>query len=117
MANTRKPDQHKRLREIFGVMLSDEQMARVLPGIRSTVQKYLRSWAAKGTVPAYTETLTLVFDILVNQAMQLGWSDADIQQYARVFEVWNQGFTPVADPSPDSAWSKGMKARWASNSP
>lgn len=102
---------HKRLREIFGVLLTDEQLTRTLPGIQSTVQKYLASWAAKGQVLAFTEALPLAFDILMNQAMQLGWSDADIQKYAVVAEAWNQGFTPVVDPAPDSLFSKGMKAR------
>lgn len=108
MANTRSAEQHQRLRQLFSPMLRDDSMARMLPKIQGSVQRYMREWAAKGTVPAYTETLTLVFDVLVNQAMQLDWPDADIKKYAVLFEVWNQGFTPsTADPR----WAKGMEAR------
>jgi len=41
-------------------------MSRMLPNIQRSVQAYMRDWAARGTVPAYTETLTLVFDVLVS---------------------------------------------------
>ena len=56
--------------------------------------------------------LTLVFDAIVNQAMQLGWSDADVKKYAAIFEEWNQGFTIFANPMPWSKFKKGMRARW-----
>ena len=56
--------------------------------------------------------LTLVFDAIVNQAMQLGWSDADVKKYATIFEEWNQGFTIFANPLPWSKFKKGMRARW-----
>jgi hypothetical protein len=44
----------------------------------------------------------------VNHAMQLGWSDAEIKQYAQTFEVWNQGFTASTK---DPRFTKGMEAR------
>lgn len=65
MATTRSAEQHQRLRELFHPMLMDESMSRMLPAIQHSVQGYMKEWAARGTVPAYTETLTLVFDILV----------------------------------------------------
>lgn len=65
MANTRSAEQHQRLRQLFSPMLRDVSMARMLPKIQGSVQRYMREWAAKGKVPAYTETLTLVFDVLV----------------------------------------------------
>lgn len=108
MATTRSGEQHQRLRELFSPMLQESSMSRMLPNIQRSVQAYMRDWAARGTVPAYTETLTLVFDVLVNQAMQLGWSDGDIKQYAQVFEVWNQGFTASTK---DPRFAKGMEAR------
>jgi cytochrome P450 len=65
MANTRDAKQHQRLREIFSPMLKDDSMTRMLPKIQATVQRYMKEWAARGTVPAYTEFLTLLFDVLV----------------------------------------------------
>lgn len=86
----------------------------MLPGIQRTVAAYLAAWSAKGTVVAYTEVLTLAFDVLVNTALQLSWPKSDVQRYAEVFEVWNQGFTPAADwDKPDSKFVQGMKAREA----
>jgi len=111
MANLRDAEKHTALRKIFGVMLTDSEVERMLPGIQATVEKYMADWAAKGTVTGYTEVLTLVFDVLINQAMQLGWSDADIKKYAEIFEVWNQGFTVIPNPLPWSALSRGMRAR------
>jgi cytochrome P450 len=65
MATTKSKQQHQRLRELFSPMLTDASMSRMLPKIQSSVQRYMREWAARGTVPAYTETLTLMFDVLV----------------------------------------------------
>ncbi|KAF6256096.1 cytochrome P450 [Scenedesmus sp. NREL 46B-D3] len=108
MATTRSAKQHQRLRELFSPMLMDASLSRMLPQIQGSVQRYMRDWAARGTVPAYTETLTLIFDALVNQAMQLDWPVADIKQYAAVCEVWNQGFRPSTS---DPRFAKGMEAR------
>lgn len=66
MATTRSAEQHQRLRELFSPMLQEASMSRMLPNIQRSVQAYMRDWAARGTVPAYTETLTLVFDVLVS---------------------------------------------------
>lgn len=70
MASTKDAKQHARLRELFSPMLSDAAMTRMLPNIQKTVQAYMKEWAARGTVPAYTETLTLLFDVLVSLG---GW--------------------------------------------
>jgi cytochrome P450 len=66
MATTRSAEQHQRLRELCSPMLTDASMSRMLPGIQHSVQAYLKDWTARGTVHAYTETLTLVFDVLVS---------------------------------------------------
>jgi cytochrome P450 len=66
MAITKSAAQHQRLRELFSPMLMDASMSRMLPKIQGTVQRYMREWAARGTVPAYTETLTLICDVLVS---------------------------------------------------
>jgi cytochrome P450 len=66
LATTRSAQQHLRLRELFSPMLSDASMIRMLPKIQISVQGYMQEWAARGTVPAFTETLTLVFDVIVS---------------------------------------------------
>lgn len=111
IAVTRSAERHGALRELFSDMLKDSEMERMLPGIEATVHKYLAQWAARGTVTCYTEMLTLIFDVLVNQVMQLGWGEADIKKYAVVFETWNQGFTAIKNPLPWSKFNKGMRAR------
>jgi cytochrome P450 len=70
MASTKDAQQHTRLREIFSPMMSDAAMTRMLPKIQATVQRYLKGWAARGTVPAYTEMLTVLFDVLVRCAVK-----------------------------------------------
>jgi cytochrome P450 len=69
MATTKSKQQHQRLRELFSPMLTDASMSRMLPKIQGSVQRYMQEWAARGTVPAYTETLTLMFDVLVRCIM------------------------------------------------
>ncbi len=47
-------------------------LPRPLTKVQATVERYMADWATKGTVSGYTETLTLVFDVLINQVgMQL----------------------------------------------
>lgn len=111
LAVTRDADKHGALRKVFGVMLQDAEVERMLPGIQATVERYMAEWAKKGRVHFYEEALTMVFDVLINHAMQLGWSEADIKKYAGIFETWNQGFTVVAGPLPWSRFNRGMRAR------
>ncbi|KAL4424039.1 hypothetical protein ABPG75_001340 [Micractinium tetrahymenae] len=111
LAVTRDAQKHGVLREVLQLMLQDGQVERMLPGIQATVERYMAEWAKKGRVTFYDEALTMVFDVLINQAMQLNWSDDDIKKYAGIFETWNQGFTVVAGPLPWSRFNGGMRAR------
>lgn len=111
LAVTRSAEQHGALRKVFGVMLQDSEVERMLPGIQATVERYMAGWAKQGRVRFYEEALTMVFDVLINQAMQLAWNEADIKKYAGIFETWNQGFTVVANPLPWSRFNRGMRAR------
>jgi hypothetical protein len=48
---------------------------------------------------------------LVNQALNLSMTDAEIQQYSGLFETLIDGFLPPAWDVPFTPYGKGLKAR------
>eukprot|EP00775_Hariotina_reticulata_P007332 gene7332-7544_t len=112
MAIVRDGARHQLLREFFKVFLTDTEVSRMAPGIQKIVQTRMAQWSKQpGGIRAFDEILTLMFEVIINEALQLSFNQTDITNYAQIFEVWNQGFTPVADPAPTSPYSLGMEAR------
>lgn len=50
------------------------------------MQAHMASWAAEGSIGAYSAARLLTFDILVNQALSLKMSNQELVLYSKVTE-------------------------------
>jgi len=71
----------------------------------------LATTADGSMVVGYPAVRLLTFDVLVNQALGLRMTDAEVQQYAELFETLVDGFVPPAWDLPFTPYGKGLKAR------
>ncbi|KAF6251874.1 cytochrome P450 [Scenedesmus sp. NREL 46B-D3] len=102
---------HSKLRQVMGPTFSPEAVAGLMPGVQQTVAKHVARWAQQGSFTAYPAVRLLTFDVLVNQALQLGMDDAEIAHFSTVFKQWVDGFMPPAINLPFTPFGKGMAAR------
>ncbi len=128
---------HARLRQYLGLAFTKETMQQMLPQLQVTAAKHLARWAdattasstsstsnvgASSSAPlattadgsmvlAYPAVRLLTFEVLVNQALGLCMSDAEVQQYSGLFETLIDGFMPPAWDVPFTPYGKGLRAR------
>lgn len=131
---------HARLRQYLGQAFTKEAVQQMLPQLQTTAAAHMARWAGATTtstastsssgssagpappaglattadgsmVVGYPAVRLLTFDVLVNQALGLRMTDAEVQQYAGLFETLVDGFVPPAWDLPFTAYGKGMKAR------
>lgn len=105
-------DLHTHLRQTMSPYFTTEAVQRLMPNIHTTVQKHMARWAAaRGPVDGYAACKALTFDVMVNQGLQIGMDDDEVEQYAGIFATWTAGFMPPAIDLPFLPFGKGMKAR------
>eukprot|EP00879_Flechtneria_rotunda_P028024 GHRR01030098.1.p1 GENE.GHRR01030098.1~~GHRR01030098.1.p1 ORF type:complete len:391 (+),score=127.16 GHRR01030098.1:664-1836(+) len=112
IAMVQNPELHQRLRQIMLPYFTTDAIQRLVPDIQATVQKHLARWAAADKpVSAYKGAKKLTFDVMANHALQLGLSDAEVDEYSEVYKTMVDGFKPPAINLPFTAFGKGLKAR------
>lgn len=131
---------HARLRQYIGLAFTKEAMQQLLPQLQHTAATHLHRWACATTaittisttnsskgqaashagltttaggsmVVAYPAVRLLTFEVLVNQALGLSMTDAEVQQYSGLFKTLIDGFIPPAWDVPFTPYGKGLKAR------
>jgi hypothetical protein len=138
LSMTQDMELHARLRQYLGLTFTKEAMQQLLPQLQTLAATHLGRLARATTgttttsssssngsaspaaltttadgsmVLSYPAVRLLSFEVLVNQALNLSMTDAEIQQYSGLFETLIDGFLPPAWDVPFTPYGKGLKAR------